>query len=684
MPAFVFLTLISHHRFNISLIALTTLLCYSNSFAVPFVFDDIVNIVNNPSIRNISNFFKPLQPSDFEHDFILKGTVTRFIGYLSFALNYELHGLEVWGYHAFNLLIHIVSAVGVYCLVILLMQSQSGFSQQDKRLVAIFTALLFACHPIQTQAVTYIVQRFASLASMFYVLAVVFYLLYRQRHALTFYLLSLLCTVSAMKTKEIAFTLPFMLVAVEYIFCEGSFKRRIIMLLPFLASVLIIPLSIIDTSDSITQSLAEASQLEKGISRLDYLLTQFSVIVKYLQLLILPIGQNLDHDHPVLKSLSDVWLYLLLLTCLGAMAVIALFKGIRQKNLSYTLMGFGIIWFFVTLSIESSIIPITDVMFEHRLYLPSVGFFLSVVVGLHAICSRYSVQIKYLAICLSMVVVILAILTYNRNTIWQSRESIWADAAAKSPNKARTLVNYGVALLDKGSFSEARDVFERATRLQSNYARAWGNLSSAYLGLKDYENARIAASKAILFFNKEPDFHFNLAISLIGLSRHKEAVDAFITALKLKPTYVNALMPLASTLIHLPDDEALQYHNEAYKLNPQYAKELNKICIAYYKQGSFKKAKGCYLTVISLDDQYPAVHYNLGLLHLDEGRYNDAIREFSKALSIDPNIAIAYLDLGTAYQKLGNTKQACEAYSKALTLDNNNQEAKEAARNLGC
>ncbi len=210
------------------LLSLLATLIYSNTFSSPFYFDDTPNIVENPQIKDLSNF--------------LGFSGSRAVGFLSFALNYHFNGLNVFGYHLVNLLIHITNGFLVYCLVLLLFKASASDhgSQQLPTLnsqlaaapwIALVTALLFVSHPIQTQAVTYIVQRFASLVALFYLLTLVCYVKWRlaspeARSRYLWYAGALLSTFLAMKTKENSFTLPFMILLVEAVFFRPFTRKR--------------------------------------------------------------------------------------------------------------------------------------------------------------------------------------------------------------------------------------------------------------------------------------------------------------------------------------------------------------------------------------------------------------------------------------------------------------------------
>ncbi|MBI4838692.1 MAG: hypothetical protein HY806_06030, partial [Nitrospirae bacterium] len=188
------------------------------------------------------------------------------------------------------------------------------------------------------------------------------------------------------KTKEIAFTLPIIIVLYEFMFFDGKIKKRILYLIPLLLTILIIPLAYMESGKStgdLISDLSETARLQTEMSRMDYLFTQCRVIVTYIRLLFLPVNQNLDYDYPVYHSFLNPnvflsFLFLMVIFCIG---VYLLYRSrithylsvCNAQAVTLRITAFGILWFFVTLSVESSVIPIVDVIFEHRVYLPSIG-----------------------------------------------------------------------------------------------------------------------------------------------------------------------------------------------------------------------------------------------------------------------------------------------------------------------
>src|SRR3990172_4071287 len=423
------------------LISITALLIYSNIYSSPFHFDDINNILENNKIRYLSNFL------DFSG--------TRYMGELSFALNYYFGGVNVFGYHLVNVFIHIVNGILVWWFVNLTFKTPvmgTAVSSRLSGVIALAASLIFVTHPIQTQAVTYIVQRLASLATLFYLLSVVLFVKWRlssgSRYRFIYYFISLLSAILAMKTKEISFTLPFVILIYEFIFFRDK-MRRAWFLIPYLLTLLIIPLTIVNIVNigtdnkpigDIIGEVGERVRDTERISRGSYILTQFRVIVTYIRLLFFPVNQNLDYDYPVYHSLSTpvVFLSFLFLLSIFGLAVYLFMRSRRVGNGYGLLASFGIFWFFITLSVESGIIPIRDVIFEHRLYLPGIGavmaFSTGVFYGIEYVKVRMGRGVlSTVAICILILIMVvpLSFATYKRNLVWGDKITLWKDVVAK-------------------------------------------------------------------------------------------------------------------------------------------------------------------------------------------------------------------------------------------------------------
>jgi hypothetical protein len=362
-----------HRRFHLIallIIAVAILIAYSNTFTASFHFDDNPTIVENPYIKNltIENIKKLLQS-------------TRPVVNLSLLLNYQLNGLDVVGWHIFNTLFHILNAFLVYSFVFITLNlptMQEKFGSSSK-FMALFAGLLFGIHPIQTQAVTYIISRTELLAAFFYLSTINLYIMWRLKHKKLYLAGAVLTAFLAMGSKEHAVTLPAIIFLYDYVFLSGGSLKDALSHWRSHFSIASSWLLLIYLFSAVKLEGAGFNVTKENpeITPFTYLFTQFNVIWTYIRLMFLPINQNLDYDYPIAKTLFE---FPTILSFIGHILVItAAFYFYKKKD--WALIPFGIFWFYITLSPTSSFVPILDVIFEHRLYLPSVGFFIAFITG---------------------------------------------------------------------------------------------------------------------------------------------------------------------------------------------------------------------------------------------------------------------------------------------------------------
>ena len=471
------------------LILLLGLVCYSTSFTVPFMFDDFDVIVFN---RDISGGRSLL-------DILLHGGARRIADF-SFAINYRLHAQQVAGYHLTNLAIHLAAAFTFYLLCTTLadiLLSTYGTDRQEqaptRRFMPLAAALLFVCHPIQTQAVTYIVQRHTSLATLFYLLSLLAFLKGRalyERTGLTravFYRggLFFIAALLACYTKQIAFSLPLMIMLMEFMLFRGRLVKQYLLAALFVVILLFVaaflPVVHGGTISDVVFDLRHAITETIYFPRTTYLFTQFRVIATYLRLLVLPVQQNLDYDFPLYSSLGNgaVIASLSLHVMLLASAAVLFRKAGRQppaRGHQFRLISLGICWFYVALLIESSFIPITDVIMEHRLYLPSAGFFIAAIAVIELAGQMLKCRQLHAWIFLAGVCGLLATATVMRNRLWSDEVAFWEDAARKSPRKGRVVGNLANVYLNSGRNDDSLRMNVAAIMLDPGLERAWRRL----------------------------------------------------------------------------------------------------------------------------------------------------------------------------------------------------------------
>jgi tetratricopeptide (TPR) repeat protein len=662
---------------HLAFIAILGFFAYSNTFEVPFHFDDKHIIAGNQIVKNLAYFTSLSGAKDFE---LYDSLISRYVGYLTFALNYRLHGLDTTGYHIFNLAVHIINACLVYFLVVLTFRTPKlGRTVLLKYSwhVALFSALLFVSHPLQTQAVTYIVQRFASLAATFYLFSLVTYissrLSTRKATRTVLYILSLLSAVLAMKTKEISFTLPLVAALYESMFFKGALRVRFIRLLPLMLIMLIIPLSLLGAdkpAGDIMGDVYEATRVREDISRVDYLLTQPKVIATYVRLLAFPVNQNLDYDYPLFRSFFEPPVFLSFLFMLSIFGLgVYLLKRSRTEAAG-RLAAFGVFWFFIALSVESSLIPL-QVIFEHRAYLPSVGVFMTVAAGAILLIRTMKNEAARRAAILLLTVLplVLCIAAFKRNNVWKSEESLWADVVKKSPKKARGHNNLGLAYEFNGFFDKAIEQYRAAIESEPDYAESHVNLGLAYhkKGLTEKSIGHLLTALSLV-----PDYaeaHNNLGFIYHSEGLAEKAIRHYKIAVDLKPDYAEAYSNLGvAYALRGMTEKSMELFRKALSLKPDYAEAYNNLGIAFYNKGYLDEAIEYYNTALRLKPDYEKAHLNLGIAYYNKGLIDRAIGYYNNALRLNPDYVKAHFNLGIAYLAKGFKDKARHEFEVSLEL----------------
>ncbi len=647
----------------VAIIVVLGVLIYANSFNCSFHFDDRSSIEENTLIRDLSNLKALWQSSP-----------TRFVSYFTFALNYHFGELNVWGYHLVNLLIHLANACLVYGFTVLIFSTpalKENALARDKKTLAFAAALLFVSHPLATQSVTYIVQRMASLVTLFYLLSLCFYVKARlsNNRKASQYLLFAACFVSALLallTKENAFTLPLAIVLFEIFFLRtkerpsGITNYRIGLLMAVLLGVVM--MALLMYPGSILKPLPPGLVNDyRTITPLNYLFTQFSVIVKYIGLLLLPVNQNLDYDYPLSNGFFEgrtMLSFVLLLSLF--IAGVSLFK-------KYRVLSFGIFWFFLTLSIESSIIPISDLIFEHRTYLPSVGFFIVLSTGLYLLLwNRYRTiaMVAFFAIIASN-----AYLTFQRNKIWKDERSLWNDVISKSPNKSRGYYNLGLMSSKEGKIQEALKDFDKAITLQPNYPDVY-NVRGSILSEENYEKALEDYNKAISLRPRYDEAYNNRGLLLNKKRLYEQALNDFNKAIEITPKLADAYYNRGITYGKLNQpDKSIADFTKAIEINPKDVKSYNsRGNMLMNEKKDLEAALKDFNKAVELEPAYPTAYSNRGALYMNEKNYEKAYSDFSKAIALKPDFAEAYYNRGFAAYNLGKMEMACQDMKQALNL----------------
>ena len=575
---------------------------YSNTFQASWHFDDKPNIINNyylhlqdlkPESLVRTLYTNPRNPTNIGEK------MYRPVACLTFALNWYFFKDHVPGYHVINIIIHILTAFFLYLTILNILRSPNlkDKFKGDEYFIALLTAVFWAVNPIQTQAVTYIVQRMAALAAMFFILGIYFYIKARFADSFKRRILFIngcaLSFIFALGSKENAAMLPLALVLVEIVFFQDvGFKRKRHISLGIAVGtgllVFIIGLILFMKSDPF-YFLKEYAN--RPFSFTERLMTEFRVVIYYLSQIIYPVPTRLSVEHYVVISTSLVKPWTTLPAILTVLLLIGTGLFLVKKR---PIIGFAILFFFLNHVIESTIIPL-ELIFEHRNYLPSLFLFLPVSVGIKWLIDYYREKKFLMCIIIisfvTLLLVGLGIATYIRNMAWATEKSLWEDAMHKAPGSARPLTNlawemsygknaeaanYDLALklykkslsfqksrelsnpvimnnmagiyLRKGKSQKAIELMENALDLNPDYNRGRYDLVQILItsGRWDEasEHADILVSRA-----KDHEGYLNIkGFILLKQKRPEEAIEYFQKSLKIAPNFKTTLMYMGAAL----------------------------------------------------------------------------------------------------------------------------------------
>jgi Flp pilus assembly protein TadD len=593
-------------RMVVAGLLLLTALAYTPGLHGEFQLDDWRTVESNLGIRVLGDYMSP-------RVWLAALQSARALTDFSFALNYAVGGLDPFFYHVGNLAIHLVVVVLVYVLAREIL-GLAGLSNRAGLVLAV--TALFALHPLQSQAVVYVSQRAEELAAGLY-LGALLLLLGAERRGVTWagvwlYLAALAAFVLSLASKSGGLTLPFAYLLLGILPERASYstrlarpRRRLALAVPFASYAALVVTMTLPGLKSAAPGLATAGFEVPRLSAWHYFLTQWHVIATYLRLLLWPAGQNLDWDFPLAGGLGDPAVISGGLALSGLLAgALYLLHRCRYRDDGAGGAGrvaaFGVLWFFLVIAPSSSIVPLADVLMEHRLYLPSFGIFLTLVVGtgplagaLAAPRAQRVVMVLLLLICAG-----LATLTFRRVSLWRSKIALWSDVVAKSPGKARAHLGLG-----------------------NSYRRA----GQTQLALDQLLTARDLARADPVWLRA--DIQERLASIHLAAGRSEEALAA-----------------ARAGLAEWPDHSAL----------------LGIVAMAHLQRRELALAEAAAQRSVATSTQPATALVVLGMVRARMDNPQGATAAFEQAVRRDPALAQARLLLAQAYRAQGRTQQACE------------------------
>lgn len=570
------------------LILLACISAYSNSFNASWHLDDGPNILDNSNIHIKEISLSELaRASAFSQNDSSSQNAIRFrpIATISFAMNWYVGADRVVGYHVANVGIHILCSLILFFLLQSLFRTPnlSGCCEGDEQNIALLAAVLWAIHPIQTQAVTYIVQRMTLLTTLFYLSGLLCFIHGRIRAErvprLGLFSGCFLCLLLAMGSKENAVMFPLSLVLIEIVFFknfseEAHLKTSFRIIIAAIASTGI--LSVLLAYSTMSHPFAFINRISavRPFTLMERLLTEPRVVIGYLTQIFYPVLTRFSIEHSVTVSTSmfDPITTLTSIVLISSLLALSLFQLRKMPILS-----FSILFYFLNHIIESTVIPL-ELVFEHRNHLPSAFIFFpvatTIVKGLRYY-QRMDRQPMFL-ICFAVTVlflVILGVTTYMRNAVWASEKTLWEDALAKAPQSDRPygrLAEYytKAGLVDKALYLYETSLTKHTTNRLS-VAVNLGNMGSLYSKKMEFEKALELYDAAISVDPSYTKAMYNKALTLANMGRWEETNNIMKILVPHEKSSWEYCSLLGFAMLKQNDPvEALNYFRKALHLSP--------------------------------------------------------------------------------------------------------------------
>ncbi len=611
-------------------------LAYLNSFAGPFVFDDEPSILHNPTIHRLATAWSPPTGGGL--------TVSgRPVLNFTLALNYALGGESVGGYHALNLLIHLAGGLTLYGLIRRtlrrpLLASRFG---GEADLIALVASALWLLHPLQTAAVTYMVQRAESLCALFYLLTL--YAVARRTEpgaGRRWSVVAAIACLLGMGTKEVMVTAPVLAFLYDRTFVAGSFgavwrARRGLYLT--LAGTWILLLVLVLATDG----RGETAGFGTAITPLAYGLTQLKAIAHYLQLAVWPAPLVLDYGTPVVTSWTEVLLPALIVI---PFAVASVWHGLRGHPAGFCGLAFSLV-----LAPSSSVVPVaTQTMAEHRVYLP-----LAALAALVAVLTWRWLGRRGL-IALAVIAAAFGFLTAQRNRDYASAIGLYEDTLAKAPANARARALLAEYYVRAGRISDGRRALEQAIATQPGVPEMHNNLGNLCLHQGDLEAAVRHFEAALALEPEDPEFTNNLGNALVRAGRLDDGIAYLEVAVKIAPAMPAPAYNLASAYAQAGrTEEAIRLLRRLIERDSGDTSAHNLLGHALSSAGQRTEGIAHLREAVRLAPGNADYHNLLGAALGRAGQVREALAEFEATLRIDPHHASAAKNAALARRRLG-------------------------------
>ena len=612
------------------LVVLVGAALYARTLAVPFLYDDIPAIVQNTTIRSLGDVRAVLTPPS---DTSMAGRPT---SNATLALNYATTRLELGGLHAMNIAIHLLAG-----LVLLWLTRQTllrlGRERDQANAFALLLALAWVVHPLQTESVTYLVQRTESLAALGLLLTLAASLQLQATRSPLWALAAIGACAAGLGAKETAVVTPVVVVLYDRAFLFTSVRaalRERGWFYGALAATWIPFAWLVEHSNRGQSAGLKFSHFTPWL----YLKYQAGALVHYLRLVVWPSGLTFDYGEAGagVPSPAHVVDWLLPGVLVLGLLVAAVWSWRRSPAL-----GFLGLVAFILLAPSSSVVPvITEVIAEHRLYLALAPLLCLALLGVERFLPSVWIPVSAAAI------VALALLTVQRNELYRSRISLWTDTVQKRPANARAWVELGSARTDAGDRAGGDRAYEEAVRLDADYPSANFGLGISAALRGDCQRAIHFYERALMRRQKKVEIHYNYAVCLDRLGRPADAITEYGIALDLTPEDAEVHLAYSEALDHAGRlDDAFREAQRAAELRPDWANAHYELANLLIRSKRLEESRLELEAALKADPTLVLAHHRLGRVDAALGRLPQAVDELKAALALDPRRASAIEDL---------------------------------------
>lgn len=649
-------------------ISLFSAVLFVNAISGNFVYDDFKVVVENSFVKEWRHL-----PKVFTKDyFSLSGEISyRPLATLSYFADYAIWHKNPLGFHITNVVLHTMNSVLFYLFLRALVPNNK---------IVLLSLLFFITHPVLVETVNAIGYREDLLCATFFLVSFIYFiksdtLVYRKSNQITrftvYYTISLVSYLCALFSKEMAITLPLLLMVFTVFFHQRPWssltKRGKGIYTGYLAiSLLYLIIRFIVFSNPALHSVYQPGGF------LVNLFTMIKILASYIRLSFFPLHLNADYLVPLV---TRPWEGSFILAITFLISIFVIFAVIcRTRNM----LAAWISWFFITLLPVMNIIPIDNIMAERYLYMPIMGFCVAKGILIYRITDRtLSPRAIPLRQIVQRVLVILMIGGYGftiirKNGNWRDELTLWTKTIADSQNSHRAHCNLGNVYLERGFIEKAHREYQLAAALNPNNASIHSNLGNLYTKEGQIDKAFQEYQTAVLIGKNYAQPHNNLGNIYFNQGAPDKARIEYEEAIRIQPDYAPAHNGLGNVYNDAGDlDQAMEEFKQALAYDGTYIPALISLGVNYAKRGQLNEAVVAFKKAIELDTHQPQGHYNLGLAYEKLGKHREAVDEYNAVIRLDPKNLNGHYALGSLYQNLGLTDKAIEAFRKTVSLNPN-------------